>query len=125
MTYSDMKTPPTNITEAPQHKGFAPVPESPRSTTPENVAHEREHNLGVHMKEGMMEKRRAVGCSILTPDFYSGSQLELPAPLLTMEDIQKRFRHHINAWKADSMEVDLSFHEHVEGFQLLDRIGRD
>ena len=56
----------------------------------------------------MMQKYRAVGGSIPTPYFYNGSQLELPALLLTMEDIQKKFRDHINAWKAGSMEVHLT-----------------
>ena len=97
MTYSDMKAPPTNITEAPHYKVPAPLPESPKSTVPDSVDHERERNLGVQMKEGMMEKYRAVGGNILTPYFYSGIQLELPALLLTMEDVQKRFRDHINA----------------------------
>ena len=63
MTYSDMKAPPANITEAPQHKVSEPVPESPESTVPNNVDHEREHNLGEQMKKGMVEKYRVAASS--------------------------------------------------------------
>ena len=72
-----------------------------------------------------MDKYRAAGGSVLTPYFYNGTQLELPALLLAMEDIQTRFRDHINAWTAGRIEGALSFHDHMEGLQLLDRIGRD
>ena len=46
MTYSDMKAPPTNITEAPLDKVFGPVPESPEFTVSHNVGYKREHSLG-------------------------------------------------------------------------------
>ena len=72
-----------------------------------------------------MDKYRSAGGSVLTPYFYNGTQLELPALLLAMEDIHTRFRDHINAWTAGRIEGALSFHDHMEGLQLLDRIGRD
>ena len=50
---------------------------------------------------------------------------KLPALLSTMEDIHRRFTDHINAWTAGTIEGALGFHDHVEGLQLLDRIGRD
>ena len=45
-----------------------------------------------------MDKYRSAGGSVLTPYFYNGNQLELPALLLAMEDVHTRFRDHINAW---------------------------
>ena len=72
-----------------------------------------------------MEKYRAVGGSILTPYICSGAHLELLALVQTLGDIQKRSRDHINAWKAGSIEGALSFHDHIERLQLLDKIGRD
>ena len=61
MTFSDMKAKPTYVPVVPQHKVSEPAPESPESTVPHNVDHEKEHNLGVQIKEGMMEKYRMAG----------------------------------------------------------------
>jgi hypothetical protein len=116
---------PKNLAEAPRYK-VDPVPISvPESQDDSAPDHEREHTLGEQMKRGMMDKYCSAGGSVLTPYFYNGSQLELPALLLAMEGIHTRFRDHINAWSDNRVEGALSFHDHVEGLQLLDRIGRD
>ena len=123
MTFSDMKpAKPENITKVKPVPES--VPESPDGSVPNPqfpVDHEKEHNLGEQMKKGMMEQYRSAGGSVLTPYFYNGNQLELPALLLAMEDVHTRFRDHINAWTDGRIEGALSFHDHVEGLQLLDR----
>jgi hypothetical protein len=91
MTFSDMK--PKNLAEAPRYK-VDPVPISvPESQDDSAPDHEREHTLGEQMKRGMMDKYCSAGGSVLTPYFYNGSQLELPALLLAMEGIHTRLVH--------------------------------
>ena len=56
------------LREAPQLQVSDPVPESPdESAVPHTVDHEREHKMGVQMKEGMMEKYHMAVCSADTP----------------------------------------------------------
>ena len=119
MRFSDIKDKPT-VPEAPEYQSA-----DLDSPVPKPTDHEKEHELGVRMEEGMPDKYRMVGGDVITPYFFNGTQLTLPALLKTMEVMQVKFRDHTNAWSDGKVQGKLSFDDHLEGLQLLDRIGRN
>ena len=96
MRFSDSKAK-TTVHEAPRYQ--VPVPDS---TVPEPTHYEKEHELGVRMKEGMMEKYRMVGGDVITPYFFIGTQLIFPAMLETMEHSNEVQRSHqcMDGWQS-------------------------